>query len=480
LAPFKDLGGQILGLLNSAAQSAANNFHFPKISIGNPFNNDRGSGRTDVIGQYVEELGLIGGSEQVKEAFENIRAGIQTELDKTDTIIARDKDKLEKLRKAGKGDTKEAEKLRDEIQKQTKRRKDLREEQDKWNKGMKDERKDLSALSRQYDDLMQHISDAQDALKKAQDDRDSFVTSTTAQFSQRPDISQGMSLQSYMRQVAQKTAQVKKFMETLQKLREAGLSDESYRQLLAEGVDAQRLMEQLLTGGGEAVQQFNAANAALQGAAATLASQASTQLYYDAAIASAQATLQGWEDSKPALEAQMTEIARIMVKAIKKALKVKSPSKVFREIADFTTLGFTQGLDAGVGAVEKATEKLGIASLETMQATMNKAKDLGVLSMNPTIAPVLDLTQLQKDATKIGTMLATDPMVATVSYEKAAGISADQRAALAAMELQLQGGGDTTVEYTQILQSPTPLNPVDVYRATKSSIPLMKEALDIP
>jgi hypothetical protein len=473
LAPFAGLGGEILSALNSAAQHAASSFHFPHISIGNPFN--RGAGRVDVIGQYVEELGLVGGSEQIKEGFDHIREGLANEIEKTNKIIERDKDKLEKLKDKGQGDSKEARKLAKEIKEQQERRKDLTNEQDKWNKKMKDERSNLLGLGKQYDALQAKIEEANKTLEDAQKARDDFVNSTQAQFSQKPDIQAGMSLGNYMRQVQKKTEQTKKFMETLMALRAAGLSDESYRQLLAEGVDAQKLMEQMLAGGSEAVQQFNAANAALQAAAGTLASQASTQLYYDAAVASAQATLQGWQDQEAPLEAQMTRIARIMVKAIKKALGIKSPSRVFREIADYTTEGFTGGLEAGIGAVEKSTEKMGIASLETMKATMSSAGS-DIFDFTPTIAPVLDLTQLAKDASQIGTMLATEPLVANVSYEKASGIAADQQAAAAAAA-SATPTEFPEIKFEQTINSPETVDDVTVYRGTKSLLSIAKEAL---
>lgn len=422
---------------------------------------------------------LIGGSDQVKGAFDDIEEKIENGLDKVNSQIEKGKDKLEKLRKQGKGESKEAKALEKELAKQRKLRDQLQQEQKKWNNKMKDERKELLRLSKEYDNLMAEIEKATDALEKAQSERDNFVASTQASFDQKPDISAGMSLQTYMRQIQKKTEQTKKFMETLQALRAAGLSDASYEQLLAEGVDAQKLMEQMLQGGGQAIQAFNAANAAMTQTASSLASNASTALYYDAAVASAQATLDGWESQLPALEHEMTKVARIMIKAIKKALGIKSPSREFREVADFTTEGFVDGLVGGISAVERASERVGRASLETLRATMNKASGMGVLDMTPTIAPVLDLAQLQKDAVKIGTMLATEPLVASVSYEKAAGISADQQAALEALDLQLQGGGDTNIDYTQILQSPKAISPIDTYRATKSAIPLIKEALDV-
>jgi hypothetical protein len=473
------IGGEVWSAFQNMINNAVGRLHIPDIP-GVP-GIRAANGIDPQLQNMAERLGLISGVDDVKAAFDTMGRAIDQGLDDARNKMAKAKERLDKLKKEGKGQSKEADKQRKIIKDQEQAIKELRNEEDKWRKGQKQHRKDLLDMAHTWDFNAQKIKEAEDALKAAKDARDSFQAGVTSQFGAKPDISKGMSLQSYMRQIVKKTQETQKFMETLQKLRAENLSDASYRQLLAEGTDAQKLMEQLLAGGSDAIKKYNEANAALEGAAGTLASAASVSLFYDAGVAQAESTLQGWKDTQGALEEQMGVIARAMVKAIKKALKMKSPSKLFRDVGRFSSEGVSLGLKDGMSGVKAASEEVGLTALDTLKATMNKGVDAGVLDMNPTIVPVLDLTQLQKDATEIGSMLATEPIVASVSYERAASISSDQQAALEAALAQInaQGTGDTTVEYTQILQSPKAISPNDTYRATKSAIPLMKEALNI-
>lgn len=471
--------GSVLGALNSMLQSAVSKVHVPHLSLGGLIGK---RGQTDVFGDMARKLGLIGGVDDVKDALSTMSGAIKQGIQDAESQIEKLNAKKKQLKKDGKLDTKEGKKVLDQLEDQKKLLKDLQAEQDNWNKKQKAHRAALLEDAKAWDNNAKQIADWTQKVKDAEDARDNFQAGIVSQFGAKPDISAGMSLQSYLRQIAKKTQETQKFMETLQALRAQGLSDESYRQLLAEGTDAQHLMEQLLQGGGDAIATFNQANSALMGAANTLASTASVSLFYDAAVDQAQGMLKGWQDSQAALEEQMTIVARAMVKAIKKALKMKSPSRVFMEVGDFSSQGVAKGLEAGIGGVEKSSEKVGYAALDTLTAVMNKGVSMGAVDVNPTITPVLDLTQLQKDATKIGTMLASEPLVATVSYEKASSVSSDHQAALdAALQafLNAQDAGDTNVEYTQILQSPKAISPVDTYRATKSAIPLMKEALKV-
>lgn len=473
--PLRNAGQQVLDAIGSAVSWAKDHFKMPKIKIGNPFT--KGRGNVDPAQQLVNQLGLVGGVDQVRTAFDAIKSQIESEIDKTKSKMDKAKSKLDALKDKGKGDSKEADKLRKEIKDQEKALKDLNAEQDNWQKKQKGHRDTLLQNAAAWDYNASQIEYWTNKVKEAEDARNSFQTGIVQQFGSAPDITKNMSLANYMRQIAQKTQETQKFMETLQKLREQNLSDESYRQLLAEGTDAQRLMEQLLAGGSEAIGKFNQANSTLKSTATTLASTASVSLFYDAAVQQAQGMLKGWQDSQGALEAQMNSVALAMVRAIKKALKMKSPSRVMAGVGEFSSEGVAMGLEAGIGAVEKSSEKVANASLETLQATMNKGIDIGVLDMNPTITPVLDLAQLARDANQIGTMLTAKPIPADVSLSKAAEISAQRDAIEAAWNAVLNEVVVKEIKLEQNNYSPESLDDTTIYRSTKNLISLAKEEL---
>lgn len=93
--------------------------------------------------------------------------------------------------------------------------------------------------------------------------------------------------------------------------------------------------------------------------------------------------------------------------AAKKALSEASPSKVFYGIGDFAVQGFINAFSDGDKAVRLASDKLAnIVITETKKPfdALQNAIDLNINS-NPTITPVLDLSNIQKSAGLIGNML---------------------------------------------------------------------------
>ncbi|MFI1728179.1 hypothetical protein ACH40E_02850 [Streptomyces acidicola] len=65
---------------------------------------------------------------------------------------------------------------------------------------------------------------------------------------------------------------------------------------------------------------------------------------YGAGIRAAEGLVKGLEKKQDAIEGAMMRIAKSMEKAIKKALGIKSPSKVMEQVGDFTAEGFAVGM----------------------------------------------------------------------------------------------------------------------------------------
>lgn len=65
---------------------------------------------------------------------------------------------------------------------------------------------------------------------------------------------------------------------------------------------------------------------------------------YGAGIRAAEGLVKGLESQKKSLEKSMLDLAKFMEKSIKKALGIKSPSKVMEQVGDFTAQGFADGI----------------------------------------------------------------------------------------------------------------------------------------
>lgn len=104
-------------------------------------------------------------------------------------------------------------------------------------------------------------------------------------------------------------------------------------------------------------------------------------------------------------------------KAAKDALDVNSPSKLFRRMAICVPEGFAQGIVRGTKYVIAASRKMANTSIDTTENAINKIASLNLDSINtdPTIRPVVDLSNVSAGADKIASMLNLNPSVGLVT-----------------------------------------------------------------
>ena len=116
-------------------------------------------------------------------------------------------------------------------------------------------------------------------------------------------------------------------------------------------------------------------------------------------------------------EAKAKAMAQAAVRAAKKQLDVHSPSKVFYKIGDFTGLGFVNALgDYASKSYDAGSEMASSARLGLSEA-IGKVKDFisGDMDVQPTIRPVLDLSNVKSGAGAINSMFNTNPSVGLLS-----------------------------------------------------------------
>ena len=95
------------------------------------------------------------------------------------------------------------------------------------------------------------------------------------------------------------------------------------------------------------------------------------------------------------------------IRAAQNALRSHSPSRAFYELGSFAIQGFVNAFSDGDEVVRRASAKmanLAIKETEKPLEALQNAIDLDI-DANPTITPVLDLSNIQKGAGLIGTML---------------------------------------------------------------------------
>lgn len=220
-------------------------------------------------------------------------------------------------------------------------------------KGLADEQKALTKNGRaqdrnqrKLDSAIQKHKDLVDAAKQyAATIKDSIVGFGDVTELGRKDGSDKVALSVMLKQLEQRAASAERYAKLVEQLRKSGLNQTSIQDLLDKGPEAGLATAEAIAGGGAAaVAQINKLTADLATTGGKLGEQMKNA-YHSAGINAAQGLVSGLEKSQKQLEKVAQRLANAMTKAVKKALGIKSPSRVFRSIGDQTVSGLTIGLN---------------------------------------------------------------------------------------------------------------------------------------
>ncbi len=135
------------------------------------------------------------------------------------------------------------------------------------------------------------------------------------------------------------------FSGALEGLRKKGVSKDIIQQIAEAGIEGGGLETagSLLTASASEINSINSLQGQINQAAKAAGDSAAGAMY-NAGIKAADGLVKGLTKQKKAIEKTMMDIARSMEKAIKRALGIKSPSKVMQEVGHFTAEGFAVGV----------------------------------------------------------------------------------------------------------------------------------------
>lgn len=106
--------------------------------------------------------------------------------------------------------------------------------------------------------------------------------------------------------------------------------------------------------------------------------------------------------------AKASAMAEAALKAAREKLKINSPSRAFKEIGEFVPEGFAMGIDKMSKLAVRSSEQMGINSIEGLKTTISRISDMvnSDIDAQPTIRPVLDLSDVRSGSSLIGGMLS--------------------------------------------------------------------------
>lgn len=155
-----------------------------------------------------------------------------------------------------------------------------------------------------------------------------------------------------------------------------------------------------------------------------------------------------------------------------------SPSKKTKKIGGYLIDGLAVGISKS-GIAEKAATGAGKGVMNALNDSLLavSASFTSLDQLNPVIAPVLDLTNVRKEAGLLNDIMGVPTIDTSSSFRKALNISMDATNAKDATVQTVQTTNE--IKFEQIINAPTALTTNDIYRNTKTQISLAKEELKI-
>ena len=112
--------------------------------------------------------------------------------------------------------------------------------------------------------------------------------------------------------------------------------------------------------------------------------------------------IQGMGDMIDSVVQKAKDIAKAAVRTVKGWLGIESPSKVFRKIGVYTGEGLALGLEDSENSIANSAIGVGKTAKTAMEKAINGMSDVvNGIDTQPTIRPILDLSDIESGATRI-------------------------------------------------------------------------------
>ena len=219
----------------------------------------------------------------------------------------------------------------------------------------------LQSLAKQSDSLTAKLKDAKAALTDAAKVRDDYASSLAEKFAGGYALSAESAttgIETIIRGFKNSASTVKLFTSQLGELRSKGLSSGLIDQIAQLGAaDGSKVAKNLLTGTDSQIKaitkQYNALNSA-----STKSGKVLGQQMHQAGVDSARGLVRGLQSQLSNVEKAANNLANKVVSTVRKKLKIKSPSRVFAEIGEFTGEGMVAGIERVTPDVQSAMSRL--------------------------------------------------------------------------------------------------------------------------
>ncbi|MFE3449621.1 hypothetical protein ACFXJ8_11865 [Nonomuraea sp. NPDC059194] len=239
----------------------------------------------------------------------------------------------------------------------------------------------LAALAKQRDELVAKLAAAKEMAKQVAGDAAEWaaITGLNAEdFTGAGDMAA---------ELKSKASAINNFANNITELARRGLNKKTIQQIIDAGVEKGATFAEMLVGSdGSEIKALNKAQAAVDKASKKLG-KASADAMFDTGKQAGEGYLKGLQESLKKLDAEMEKIVKALVRAIKKELKIKSPSQVMADIGVQTIAGWIVGIESMTGQAMASVQKV-------VGATLTK----GSIPLDPSAAGLNPLRGGLRDA----------------------------------------------------------------------------------
>lgn len=163
---------------------------------------------------------------------------------------------------------------------------------------------------------------------------------------------------------------------------------------------------------------------------------------------------------------------------MRELLDTHSPSRLFMWFGHMIGAGLVIGIDDYNDKTADAAGNLGSGVIDSMGRSLTGlSKVLGsdLIDFEPTITPVLDLSNVKRNASQISDLLSAGSLDISGTYSAAKDAGSAYEANRTTESTDGSSGGGDTYNYTQNNTSPKALSDAEIYRQTKNLISRTKE-----
>ncbi|MFD8556620.1 hypothetical protein ACFV1N_04915 [Streptosporangium canum] len=229
--------------------------------------------------------------------------------------------------------------------------------------------KNLEDLALQREALVKRLADAKEYAKQVAGSAQEWAAITGL------GLEEGAGAGDVASGLKNRAQAIKDFATNIQQLAKRGLNKTTLKQIIDAGVEQGGSLAEMLVGAdGSEIKAINRAQAQIDKMSKQLGKSGADALF-DVGQKAGAGYLKGLQESLKKLDAEMEKIVDALVTAIKKKLKIKSPSQVMADIGVHTIAGLIQGMQA---MEERAVSAISSIAGKTV-ASAAKASSVGAV-----------------------------------------------------------------------------------------------------